>query len=75
MESFFRAICVKITGLTGAATGREFATVADVCVKAPSDETYLIQELHRSMFHSWCLMLEDKFTGKNDRDNECGLKA
>ena len=38
--------------------------VADVCVKAPSDETYMIQEFHLPIYHCWCLMLEDKFFGK-----------
>ena len=57
-----RAIGIKVIGLTGA-KGGELATVADVCVKAPSDETYMIQELHLPIYHCWCLMLEDKFFG------------
>ena len=57
-----RAIRIKVIGLTGA-KGGELATVADVCVKAPSDETYMIQELHLPIYHCWCLMLEDKFFG------------
>lgn len=58
-----RALGIKVIGLTGA-KGGEFATVADVCVKAPSDETYMIQEFHLPIYHCWCLMLEDKFFGK-----------
>lgn len=42
----------------------ELATIADVCVKAPSDETYMIQELHLPIYHCWCLTQEDKFYGK-----------
>ena len=57
-----RALGIKVIGLTGA-KGGELATVADVCVKAPSDETYMIQELHLPIYHCWCLMLEDKFFG------------
>lgn len=57
-----RALGIKVIGLTGA-KGGELATVADVCVNAPSDETYMIQELHLPIYHCWCLMLEDKFFG------------
>ena len=57
-----RALGIKVIGLTGA-KGGELATVADVCVRAPSDETYMIQELHLPIYHCWCLMLEDKFFG------------
>lgn len=57
-----RALDIKVIGLTGA-DGGELATVADVCVKAPSDETYMIQELHLPIYHCLCLMLEDRFFG------------
>lgn len=55
-----RALGIKIIGLTGA-NGGELATVADVCVKAPELETYMIQEYHLPIYHCWCLMLEDRF--------------
>ena len=58
-----RALGIKVIGLTGS-NGGELSNVADVCVKAPSDETYMIQELHLPIYHCWCLMLEDKFFGK-----------
>ena len=58
-----RALGIKVIGLTGE-KGGELATVADVCVRAPSNETYMIQELHLPIYHCWCLMLEDKFFGK-----------
>lgn len=58
-----RALGIKVIGLTGS-KGGELATVADVCVKAPSDETYMIQEFHLPIYHCWCLMLEDKFFGE-----------
>ena len=60
-----RAAGIKVIGLTGA-KGGELAKVADVCVKAPSDETYMIQELHLPIYHCWCLMLEDRFFANND---------
>lgn len=58
-----RAFGMKVIGLTGA-KGGELATVADVCVKAPETETYMIQEYHLPIYHCWCLMLEDRFFGK-----------
>lgn len=58
-----RALGIKVIGLTGAGGG-ELATVADVCVKVPETETYMIQEYHLPIYHCWCLMLEDKFFGK-----------
>lgn len=57
-----RALGIKVIGLTGA-KGGEFAQVADVAVKVPETETYMIQELHLPVYHCWCLMLEDKFFG------------
>ena len=58
-----RALGIKVIGLTGA-KGGELAQVADVVVKVPETETYMIQELHLPVYHCWCLMLEDKFFGK-----------
>lgn len=58
-----RASNIKVIGLTGA-KGGELATVADVVVKVPETETYMIQELHLPIYHCWCLMLEDRFFGK-----------
>ena len=57
-----RALGIKVIGLTGA-NGGELAEVADVTVKVPETETYMIQELHLPVYHCWCLMLEDKFFG------------
>lgn len=58
-----RAVGIKIIGLTGA-LGGELAEVADVAVRVPQTETYMIQELHLPVYHCWCLMLEEKFFGK-----------
>lgn len=57
-----RAMGIKVIGLTGK-NGGELAKVADVAVKAPEKETYMIQELHLPIYHCWCLMLEEKFFG------------
>ena len=58
-----RAIGLKVIGLTGA-KGGELADVADVVIKVPETETYMIQELHLPVYHCLCLMLEDRFFGK-----------
>jgi hypothetical protein len=57
-----RALGIKVIGLTGM-TGGELASVADVVIKVPETETYMIQELHLPVYHCLCLMLEDKFFG------------
>ena len=57
-----RALGIKVVGLTGA-NGGELASVADVVVKVPETETYMIQELHLPVYHCWCLMLEEHFFG------------
>jgi len=51
---------LKTAALTGATGGRA-AQIAEVCVRVPSCETYLIQELHLPVYHTLCLMLEDEF--------------
>lgn len=58
-----RALGIKVIGLTGAAGG-ELASVADVAVRVPEIETYMIQEMHLPIYHCWCLMLEEKFFGE-----------
>ncbi len=58
-----RALDIKVIGLTGA-EGGELAQVADVAIKVPETETYMIQELHLPVYHCLCLMLEDRFFGK-----------
>ncbi|MCI6465962.1 MAG: SIS domain-containing protein [Faecalicatena sp.] len=55
-----RAMGIKTIALTGAGGG-ELVNIADVIVKVPEKETYMIQELHLPIYHSWCLMLEEKF--------------
>lgn len=58
-----KASGIKVIGLTGSQGGK-LAGLADVIVKVPEMETYLIQELHLPVYHCWCLMLEEKFFGK-----------
>lgn len=58
-----RALGIKIIALTGK-SGGELAKIADVSIKVPEEETYMIQELHLPVYHCLCLMLEDKFFGE-----------
>lgn len=57
-----KASGINVIGLTGE-SGGALAELADVTVKVPETETYMIQELHLPIYHCWCLMLEDKFFG------------
>ncbi len=57
-----KALNIKVIGLTGA-NGGELAKIADVAIKVPEDETYMIQELHLPIYHCLCLMLEEHFFG------------
>ena len=54
---------MKVVGLTGEKESK-LSAFADVCIKVPQTETYMIQELHLPIYHCLCLMLEDEFFGK-----------
>lgn len=54
---------MKVVGLTGAKESR-LSALADVCIRVPETETYMIQELHLPVYHCLCLMLEDEFFSK-----------
>lgn len=60
-----RALGIKVVGLTGE-NGGELAQVADVAIRVPKTETYMIQELHLPVYHCLCLMLEERFFGKDN---------
>ena len=51
---------LKVIALTGE-SGGELANIADVTIKAPADETFMVQELHLPIYHCLCLMLEERF--------------
>ena len=59
-----RALGLKVIGLTGA-KGGELASVANVAIRVPETETFMIQELHLPVYHCLCLMLEERFFGGN----------
>ena len=51
---------MKVIGLTGQKDSK-LSEIADVCIKVPETETYMIQELHLPVYHCLCLMLEENF--------------
>lgn len=53
---------MKVIGLTGERESL-LAQYADVCIRVPEKETYKVQELHLPVYHSLCMMLEEKFFG------------
>ncbi|SFU85176.1 D-sedoheptulose-7-phosphate isomerase [Butyrivibrio sp. M55] len=57
-----KAMDINVIGLTGDNGGklREFA---DVTIRVPESETYMIQELHLPVYHSLCMMLEENYFG------------
>lgn len=57
-----KALGIKIIGLTGK-SGGELLKFADVIIRVPEEETYLIQELHLPIYHCLCMMLEKHFFG------------
>lgn len=61
----FAAITAKsqglsVIGLTGR-SGGHLASLCDVAICAPADETYRIQEYHLPIYHALCAMLEAYF--------------
>lgn len=57
-----KAMGINIIGLTGK-NGGELLKFADVIIRVPEEETYLIQELHLPIYHCLCMMLEKHFFG------------
>lgn len=53
---------MKVIGMTGAEESK-LSSMADVCIRVPETETYMIQEYHIPVYHTLCLMLEDRFFG------------
>lgn len=71
----YAAVCAKakgmsVIGLTGQKENK-LETISDVCIKAPSKETYIIQEYHLPIYHCLCLMLEEHFfSEKQDEETK-----
>lgn len=59
-----KALNVKVISLTGIKECK-LDELSDVAIKAPSDETFKIQELHLPIYHALCLAIENEFFGGN----------
>lgn len=55
-----KAIGVNVIGLTGK-DGGALKNVSDVCLIAPENETFKIQECHLPIYHLICAAVEDEF--------------
>lgn len=55
-----KALGLRVIGLTGASGGK-FKGIADVCICAPEEETFKIQELHLPVYHYLCAETETRF--------------
>ncbi len=55
-----RAKDMRTVLLTGKDGGKAL-TLADIAIVVPEKETYRIQELHLPIYHTLCLMLENRF--------------
>lgn len=53
---------LHVIGFTGQ-TGGKLAELCDVCIKAPSTETYRVQEYHLPIYHALCAAVENAFFG------------
>lgn len=56
---------MPVIGLTGQKDSG-LAAMADVCIRAPETETFMIQELHLPVYHCLCLMLEEHFFAETE---------
>lgn len=64
---YFAALTAKAAGiynigLTGSDGGR-LKTICNLCIRAPEDKTYLVQEQHLSIYHTLCAMIEAHIYG------------
>lgn len=55
-----KALGIKAIGLTGREGGK-LKEYADICICAPEDETFKVQELHMPVYHCICALVESHF--------------
>lgn len=51
---------IKVIGLTGKKDSK-LSELADVTIKVPEERTCFVQELHLPIYHTLCMMLEERF--------------
>ncbi len=59
---------IKVIGLTGAKNSK-LEKCSDICIKAPSEITSHIQELHITIIHLLCILIELEILEKNKLNN------
>ena len=59
-----KTLGLTTVALTGTPGGRVAADdLADIVIKAPASETYVIQEYHLPIYHALCIAAEEEFFG------------
>lgn len=58
-----KAMGIHTLGLAGQGGGM-MKPLCNVCICVPETETFKIQELHLPIYHTLCLMLEERFFGR-----------
>ncbi len=56
---------MTVIGLTGQ-TGGTLYEKCDICIRVPENETFKIQEYHLPIYHTLCLMLEERLFKADD---------
>ncbi len=59
-SSLAKALGITVISMTGE-NGGKLAKMADIAIKVPSNETYIIQEYHLPIYHTICLEVEKYF--------------
>lgn len=60
-----RIFGLSVIGLTGN-NGGSLVGLCNICINAPADKVYLIQEHHLSIYHVICLAIENEFYGEEE---------
>lgn len=55
-----KAVGAKVVALTGEKENK-LSRIADIAIRVPETETYLVQELHLPVYHCLCAMLEEEW--------------
>ena len=59
-----KALGLTTIALTGASGGKcVTGGYADIVIRAPAEETYMIQEYHLPIYHTLCIAVEEEFFG------------
>ena len=58
-----KALGMTVLAMTGERDSK-LSALADATLRAPSCETFMIQEYHLPVYHAICAMLEEEFFGK-----------